>query len=96
MKGLAYNAIKLMRPVLIIVLAIAPCLALANFTDRVVKVADGDTLTVLVNKTQIRPQYAACAGLVFHYDGPAATRILRFEVESRSLALCAYNLKGEP
>jgi endonuclease YncB( thermonuclease family) len=27
---------------------------LADFTGRVVKVADGDTLTVLVNKTQIR------------------------------------------
>jgi endonuclease YncB( thermonuclease family) len=27
---------------------------LADFTGRVVKVADGDTLTVLVNKTQVR------------------------------------------
>jgi endonuclease YncB( thermonuclease family) len=27
---------------------------LADFTGRVVKVSDGDTLTVLVNKTQIR------------------------------------------
>jgi endonuclease YncB( thermonuclease family) len=29
-------------------------LALSDFTGRVVKVADGDTLTVLVNKAQIR------------------------------------------
>jgi micrococcal nuclease len=27
---------------------------LADFTGRVVKVSDGDTLTILVNKTQIR------------------------------------------
>jgi micrococcal nuclease len=43
-----------MRAVLLIILAFAPCLALADFTGRVVKVADGDTLTVLVDKTQIR------------------------------------------
>jgi endonuclease YncB( thermonuclease family) len=35
-------------------IALAPSLALADFTGRVVKVADGDTITVLVNKTQIR------------------------------------------
>lgn len=40
-----------MRVALILaVLASAPCLALADFTGRVVKVSDGDTLTVLVNK----------------------------------------------
>jgi micrococcal nuclease len=30
------------------------CGALADFTGRVVNVSDGDTLTVLVNKTQVR------------------------------------------
>ena len=38
----------------LLLLALAPCLALADFTGRVVKVSDGDTLTVLVNKAQIR------------------------------------------
>lgn len=37
-----------------VVLAFAPGLALADFTGRVVKVADGDTLTVLVSKTQFK------------------------------------------
>jgi endonuclease YncB( thermonuclease family) len=45
------------HPLLLIALfalgALPPC-ALADFSGRVVKVADGDTLTVLVNKTQIR------------------------------------------
>jgi micrococcal nuclease len=39
---------------LFVVLALAPCIALADFTGRVVKVSDGDTLIVLVNKKQIR------------------------------------------
>jgi endonuclease YncB( thermonuclease family) len=44
-----------MRPVLFcIAIAVAPTTALADFTGRVVKVADGDTLTVLVNKRQFR------------------------------------------
>lgn len=44
-----------MRAVLCLaVLALAPWDALADFTGRVVKVADGDTLTVLVNKRQFR------------------------------------------
>jgi hypothetical protein len=34
--------------------ALAPCLALANFKGRVVKVSDGDTLIVLVNKRQVK------------------------------------------
>jgi hypothetical protein len=72
MKGLASNAVGRLRPLLIILLAIVQRLMLADFTGRVVKVADGDTRTVLANETQIRPQYAACAGLVFHYHGPAA------------------------
>jgi endonuclease YncB( thermonuclease family) len=44
-----------MRAVLLLaVLALAPGAALADFTGRVVKVADGDTLTVLVDKKHIR------------------------------------------
>ena len=44
-----------MRAVLLlVVLTVAPGAALADFTGRVVKVADGDTLTVLVNRKQIR------------------------------------------
>jgi endonuclease YncB( thermonuclease family) len=44
-----------MRAVLFfLAVAVAPDLAFADFTGRVVKVADGDTITVLVNKTQIR------------------------------------------
>jgi endonuclease YncB( thermonuclease family) len=38
---------------LVAVLALAPVAALADFTGRVVKISDGDTLTVLVNKTQV-------------------------------------------
>jgi micrococcal nuclease len=34
--------------------AVAPCLALADFAGRVVKVSDGDTLTVLIKKRQVR------------------------------------------
>lgn len=36
------------------VLALTPWDACADFTGRVVKVADGDTLTVLVKKRQVR------------------------------------------
>jgi endonuclease YncB( thermonuclease family) len=36
------------------VLALAPGFALADFDGRVMKVIDGDTVTVLVNKTQIK------------------------------------------
>jgi endonuclease YncB( thermonuclease family) len=44
-----------MRAVLYLaVLALAPCAALADFTGRVVKIADGDTLTVLVDRKQIK------------------------------------------
>jgi micrococcal nuclease len=44
-----------MRAVLpFLVLALAPCTALADFTGRVVKVSDGDSLTVLVNKRHVR------------------------------------------
>jgi endonuclease YncB( thermonuclease family) len=35
-------------------LAAAPCAALADFVGRVVKVSDGDTLTVLVETKQVR------------------------------------------
>ena len=42
------------RAVLILALSAAPGLALADFTGRVVKVGDGDTLTVLVNKKQFK------------------------------------------
>jgi endonuclease YncB( thermonuclease family) len=38
----------------LVALTVAPSLALADFIGRVVKVSDGDTLTVLVNKAQIR------------------------------------------
>jgi len=43
-----------MRLALAAALIVSSTTALADFTGRVVKVADGDTLTVLVNKTQIR------------------------------------------
>lgn len=43
-----------MRAVLIFAMLAAPSAALADFTGRVVKIADGDTLTVLVNKRQVR------------------------------------------
>jgi micrococcal nuclease len=44
-----------MRAVLFAVaVPVAPSAAFADFTGRVVNVADGDTLTVLVNKTQMR------------------------------------------
>ena len=39
---------------LLAVLALAPSSALADFVGRVVRVSDGDTLTVLVNNAQIR------------------------------------------
>src|SRR5688572_26112349 len=72
-----------MRAVLLLVaLALAPGSALADFTGRVVKVIDGDTLTVLVKKRQIRVRL----------DGiDAPERGQAFSVRSRqSLAkLCA-------
>ena len=40
--------------VLVSVLAVAPCAAQADFTGRVVKVSDGDTLTVLVEAKQVK------------------------------------------
>jgi endonuclease YncB( thermonuclease family) len=43
-----------LRAVLFAVVAFASGYAHADFTGRVVKVSDGDTLTVLVNKTQVR------------------------------------------
>ena len=44
-----------MRAVLLLVVfALAPCAALADFTGRVVKVSDGESLTVLVKKRQVR------------------------------------------
>lgn len=43
-----------MRIILAIVLALAPCLALADFTGRVVKIVDGDTLDILASETPIR------------------------------------------
>jgi micrococcal nuclease len=39
--------------VLFIALALAPCAALVNFAGRVVKAADGDTITLLVKKKQV-------------------------------------------
>lgn len=39
---------------LLAVLAATPCAALADFVGRVVKVSDGDTLTVLVERKQVR------------------------------------------
>lgn len=42
------------RAVLLAVLAAAPCAALADFTGRVVKVSDGDTVIVLVEAKQVR------------------------------------------
>jgi micrococcal nuclease len=45
----------LMRAVLpFLVFALAPCAVLADFTGRVVKVSDGESLTVLVKKRQVR------------------------------------------
>lgn len=43
-----------MRILLAIVLASASCLALADFTGRVIYVVDGDTLGILVSETTIR------------------------------------------
>src|SRR5688500_6138898 len=43
-----------MRRALVIAMAFAPSIALVDFTGRVVKVADGDTITVLVAKKQIK------------------------------------------
>jgi endonuclease YncB( thermonuclease family) len=44
-----------MRRILLCILGvIAPITALADFTGRVVKVADGDTITVLVDERQVR------------------------------------------
>lgn len=43
-----------MRAVMLLSVLALPALALADFTGRVVKVSDGDTLTVLVNKAQFR------------------------------------------
>ena len=44
-----------MRVVVLVILVVAPCWALAaDFAGRVMKVADGDTLTVLINKKQVR------------------------------------------
>jgi len=44
-----------MRAILLLaVLAFAPDAALADFTGRVVKVADGDTLTVLLDRKHVR------------------------------------------
>lgn len=37
-----------------IILALAPCVAHADFTGRVVNVSDGDTLTVLVDAKQVK------------------------------------------
>ena len=41
-------------PIFVAAVLFAPVSAVADFTGRVVKVSDGDTLTVLVNKAQIR------------------------------------------
>ena len=43
-----------MRAVLILAVLALPAVALADFTGRVVKVSDGDTLTLLVDKAQFR------------------------------------------
>lgn len=43
-----------MCAILIVALLAVPGIALADFTGRVVSVIDGDTLTVLVNKKQMR------------------------------------------
>jgi endonuclease YncB( thermonuclease family) len=43
-----------MQAFLFVALALAPCLALADFAGHVVKVTDGDTITVLVKKRQVR------------------------------------------
>ena len=43
---------------LLAVLAVAPGAALGDFSGRVVKIADGDTLTVLANKRHIRVRLA--------------------------------------
>ena len=43
-----------MRSWLLFGLVVAPCLAFADFTGRVVKVTDGDTITVLVQQRQVK------------------------------------------
>ena len=46
--------VRAVRIPFLLLVALAPCLGLADFAGRVVKVTDGDTLTVLVNRKQIR------------------------------------------
>jgi endonuclease YncB( thermonuclease family) len=66
-----------MRAVLfLVVLALASGAALADFAGGVVKVADGDTLTVLINKKQIRVRLDGI-------DAPSAARPLGSARSSR-------------
>lgn len=71
-----------MRALLVCALALASSATFADFTGRVVKIVDGDTLSVLVNKNQIRVR-------LYGIDAP--DRRQAFYVRSRqSLAqLCA-------
>ena len=48
-----------MRVISAIVLALAPSLALADFTGRVVDIIDGDTLDILVSETPVRVRLAS-------------------------------------
>jgi endonuclease YncB( thermonuclease family) len=47
------RAVRAAASLVLAVLALTPACALADFAGRVAKVADGDTLTVLVRKTRI-------------------------------------------
>jgi endonuclease YncB( thermonuclease family) len=72
-----------MRAVLVLALLAASSAALADFTGRVVKVSDGDTLTVLVNKRQIRVRLEAI-------DAPELKKLREALEERRRLAKGAF------
>jgi endonuclease YncB( thermonuclease family) len=50
----ALNGLHVMRAVLLAILVLLSTYARADFTGRVVRISDGDTLTVMVEKRQVR------------------------------------------
>lgn len=76
--------IAAMRPFLLlsVLLAFSPSVAVADFNGRVVKIADGDTLTVLVNKAQIRVRLDAI-------DAPESRQAFGKRSRQSLVELCA-------